>query len=184
MNNLLHIISKLILLKRKLSVFTRRRVFCTAFASCGKNVSFCPDDSFSYNSIHIGNDVFIGKGAVFSSITKITIEDKVMFGPNVTIMGGDHNTTVIGRYMFDVKEKLPENDQPVLIEKDSWIGANATILKGVIIRKGSVVAAGAVVTKSTSPYSIVAGIPARIVGYRFSEEQIAKHELSLAEYTK
>lgn len=58
-------------------------------------------------------------------------------------------------------EKLPNNDLPVVIEDDVWCGANVTILKGVTIGHGSVVAAGAVVTKSFPPYSIIGGVPKR-----------------------
>lgn len=70
-----------------------------------------------------------------------------MFGPNVTIRGGDHRIDVIGRNMVDIKEyeKLPENDKDVFIDGDVWIGCNVTILKGVHIGRRSVVGAGSVV---------------------------------------
>ena len=101
-----------------------------------------------------------------------------MFGPNVTVITGDHRTDLIGRYMTSVRneEKLPENDQTVVFEGDNWIGANVTILKGVRIGKGAIVASGAVVNKDVPPYSIVGGVPARVIKYRFSEEQIKEHQ--------
>ena len=77
---------------------------------------------------------------------------------------------------MDSKEKLPENDAPVVIEDDVRIGANVTILKGVTIGRGSVVAAGAVVTKSCPPYSIIGGVPAKVLKMRFSTEEIKIHE--------
>ena len=70
-------------------------------------------------------------------------------------------------------------DQPVVIEDDVWCGANVTILKGVTIGRGSVVAAGAVVTKSFPPYSIIGGIPAKLLKMRFTEEEIMEHERML-----
>lgn len=73
-------------------------------------------------------------------------------------------------------EKLPENDMPVVIEDDVWCGANVIILKGVTIGHGSVVAAGAVVTKSFPPYSIIGGVPAKLIRMRFTPEQIEDHE--------
>lgn len=73
-------------------------------------------------------------------------------------------------------EKTPEQDAPVIIEDDVWCGANVTILKGVTIGRGSVVAAGAVVTKSFPPYSIIGGVPAKLIKIRFTLEQIKKHE--------
>ncbi|WP_350546452.1 DapH/DapD/GlmU-related protein [Pseudoalteromonas sp. 5-MNA-CIBAN-0065] len=102
-----------------------------------------------------------------------------MFGPNVTIMDGDHNMSKVGAYMFDVQEKLPENDLPVLISNDVWVGCNATILKGVTIGEGTVIAAGSVVTANVLPYSIVGGVPAKVIGSRFSEDEIIKHKLLL-----
>lgn len=147
------------------------------FLKKGKGLMFFPiKSSFSYRTIEVGNDVFIGPGAYFSSITKITIGNKVMFGPFVTIIGGDHNTSQIGKYMFDVNEKLPENDLPIIIEDDTWIGARVAILKGVTIGRGSIVAAGSVVTKDVPAYSITAGIPAKTIKMRFSEEEILAHE--------
>lgn len=80
---------------------------------------------------------------------------------------------------MDCNEKLPQNDAPVVIEDDVWCGANVTILKGVTIGRGAVIAAGAVVTKSCPPYSIVGGVPAKILKYRFNKEQILQHENTL-----
>ena len=62
------------------------------------------------------------------------------------------------------------------IEDDVWCGANVTILKGVTIGRGSIVAAGAVVTKSFPPYSIIGGVPAKLLNHRFTKEQIIEHE--------
>lgn len=62
----------------------------------------------------------------------------------------------------------------IIIENDCWIGARATILSGVTIHNGAVVAAGAVVNKDVPPYAIVGGNPAKIIGYRFNDDQIEK----------
>ena len=56
-------------------------------------------------------------------------------------------------------------DHDVVIEKDVWIGANVTILSGVTIRRGATVAAGAVVNKDVPPYSVVGGVPAKVLKY-------------------
>jgi len=151
------------------------------FASCGKRVVFFPTkSSFFYKTIRIGDDVFIGPGATFSaSESFIQIGNKVMFGPNVTIMGGDHNTSIVGAYMYDVNEKLPENDLPIIINDDVWVGTGAIILKGVTIGQGSIVAAGALVNKSIPPYTVVGGIPAIILRNRFSEEKLGEHILKI-----
>ena len=62
----------------------------------------------------------------------------------------------------------------VVIGNDVWIGARATILEGITIGDGAIVAAGAIVTKDVPPYAIVGGVPARIIKYRFDEETIQK----------
>lgn len=147
------------------------------FREYGRDFLFDSDSIFSFSNILIGDYVFIGAGACFAaSETYIKIGNKVMFGPNVTIMGGDHNTTKIGHYMYDVHEKISNNDLPVIIEDDVWIGTGAIILKGVTIGRGSIIAAGAVVTKSIPPYSIAGGVPAKVIKYRFSSDEIKLHE--------
>lgn len=62
----------------------------------------------------------------------------------------------------------------IIIENDVWIGAKSTIMSGVTIHSGSVIAAGSTVTKDVPPYAIVAGNPGRVIKYRFSEERIQK----------
>ena len=104
-----------------------------------------------------------------------------MFGPEVTIRGGNHRIDVMGKFMSQVtdNEKLPENDLGVVIEDDVWIGTRAIVLGGVTIGRGAVIGAGAVVTKSIPPYAIAAGSPARVLRYRFSKENIIEHEKML-----
>lgn len=70
---------------------------------------------------------------------------------------------------LDITKKIS-----VIIGNDVWIGARATILEGVKIGDGAVVAAGAVVTKDVPPYAVVGGVPAKIIKYRFTEEEIEK----------
>lgn len=149
-------------------------------AACGEHVFFSPADSvFYYPSMHIGNHVHIAYHADFvATRSKIIIGDHVVFGPHVCIRGGDHRIDIVGEWIDDVKDdkKIPENDQDVVFQGDNWIGMNVTILKGVTIGKGCIVAAGAVVTRSMPPYSIIGGIPAKVLKMRFSKEEIILHE--------
>lgn len=80
---------------------------------------------------------------------------------------------------FDDRDKVPEEDKDVIIEEDVWCGANVTILKGVTIGRGSIIAAGAVVTKNIPAYSIAGGVPAKVIKKKFTDSQIAEHEISL-----
>lgn len=152
--------------------------------SCGKGVFIRPmsSDIKGLWNLSIGDGTSIPKGSTFyCTDAPLTIGRKVVFGPHPTIITGDHRADIIGKYIIDVtrQEKLPENDLPVVIEDDVWVGANVTILKGVTIGRGSIVAAGAVVTKSFPPYSVIGGVPARLLKRRFSDEEIARHEQKL-----
>lgn len=115
--------------------------------------------------VSIGDDVFIGEElCVLNSLAELKIGNHVMLGPRVTIITGNHRIDKIGSYMSRVTndekycmiQGIVQNpyDSPVLLEGDNWIGANSTILKGVTVGYGSVVAAGSVVIKSIPPYEI------------------------------
>jgi acetyltransferase-like isoleucine patch superfamily enzyme len=158
--------------KRRLLMMALRPLF----KSAGNGVVFDPYAHLTYSNITLGNHVYIGPGAHFSAtVASITIGNKVLFGPNVTIITGDHRMDQIGKAIYDQHEKLPENDIPVVIEDDVWVGTGAIILKGVTIGTGSVVAAGAVVAKSVPPYTIVGGVPAKPIKSRFSETDLQQH---------
>ena len=130
-------------------------------------------------NLSIGDGTSIPKGATFyCTKAPLTIGKKVIFGPKPTIITGDHRIDIQGKYIIDITddEKLPENDQPVTIEDGCWIGANVTILKGVTLGHDSVVAAGSVVTKSCEPYSIIGGVPAKLIRRRFTDEEMKENE--------
>ena len=156
-------------------------VWKRAMKSCGKGVYLRPmsSDIKGLQNLSIGDGTSIPKGSTFyCTEAPLTIGRKVIFGPNPTIITGDHRIDIIGKYIIDVttSEKLSENDEAVVIEDDVWCGANVTILKGVTIGHGSVVAAGAVVTQSFPPYSIIGGVPAKLIKMRFSEEQAKEND--------
>jgi acetyltransferase-like isoleucine patch superfamily enzyme len=152
-----------------------------AFEAHGRHFIFDPDGLFSFENIRVGDDCTIGFGSILlASESRIIFGDKVMLGPSVVIIGGNHNTTVVGKYMYDVKEKRPQDDEDVILEDDVWIGSRATILKGVRIGRGAIVAAGAVVIKNVMPYSIVGGCPAKQISTRFSSlDLLLDHERAL-----
>lgn len=146
----------------------------SAFGKCGKGVALGRGfRMYGAKNIHMGNDVGIGEGALFMCTkAKIIVGDHTMFGPQVTVITGGHRYDIQGRVMKSIgeDEKRPEDDQDVIFEGDNWIGANVTILRGVTIGEGAIVAAGAVVTKTVPPYTIVGGCPARVIKNRFDEK--------------
>ena len=178
---ILRILGDSILIWRRM----KRRILYVAmkprFHACGKRLKFCPEDSeFTYQNISIGDDVHIGQRAFFmSSESKIVIGNQVMFGPNVTIIGGNHNTSVVGSSMYSVRDKKPYDDEPVIINDDVLVGSNSTILKGVTIGRGSIVAAGSIVTRSYPRYAIIGGAPASLIRWRWSIDKVIEHEAKL-----
>lgn len=123
--------------------------------------------------IDIGKDCYIGEGTRIWSADSITIGDRVYIAHNVNIHDtNSHSVNPVLRYNHFVKimsEGHPAlNDvdiksKSIFIEDDVWVGFNSTILKGVKIGKGSVIAACSVVTKDVPEFVIVAGNPARII---------------------
>jgi acetyltransferase-like isoleucine patch superfamily enzyme len=104
----------------------------------------------------------------------LTIGNWVLIARNVAFVGrDDHDFKAIGIPMYSA----PRGDKyHTVVEDDVWIGHSSVILSGVTIGRGSIVAASAVVTHSVPAYSIAAGVPARIVGRRFTPEEISAHE--------
>ena len=178
------VIDRLLSFCYSITVYLVRKANSIRFMRCGKNVSYNPINSdFIYRHISIGNDVQIGPHASFiASIAHIHIGNKVRFGPHVTIRGGNHRYDIPGKYLYDYtnSDKRLEDDQDVVVEDDVWIGTNVTILKGTTVGRGSIVAAGALVNKSALPYTIVGGVPAKVIGLRFERfSDVLLHEQSL-----
>ena len=157
----------------------RESVIKSSFGSCGKNVHIAEkSDIKGIGNISIGDDVAIGPHALlWTTRANIIIKEKVIIGPRLTIITGNHKIDVIGKYISDVTddEKDEDDDQDVIIEKDVWIGANVTILKGVTVAEGCVIGAGTVLTKSTHPYGIYVGVPGRRVSERFENKELEDH---------
>jgi maltose O-acetyltransferase len=152
------------------------------FGGHGRKFRFDPAGDYICANIFVGDDVSLGsRPTLIASRAKIRIGNKVIFGPEVTIRGGNHRTDLVGRFMYDVtdSEKQPEDDRGVTIEDDVWVGTRAIILHGATIGRGAIIGAGAVVTKSVPPYAIVGGVPAKVIKFRWNVETILRHEAIL-----
>jgi len=137
-------------------------------------------------NIYIGNRVSIGPGStILTTDAKVIIKSHVLSGPNLTIVTGDHKYEV-GKTIDSIlpEEKEKYFDQDVIIEEDVWIGANVTILKGVTVGQSSIIAAGALVVRDVPAYSIVGGVPAKVLKMKWGENDIAFHQSYLRELLK
>jgi UDP-2-acetamido-3-amino-2,3-dideoxy-glucuronate N-acetyltransferase len=111
------------------------------------------DHSFVESNVDIGNRVTVKNGvAIWHGVT---IEDDVFLGPNC----------VLTNDLFPRSKAYHSEDIPTLIKKGASIGANATIICGITIGEYAMVGAGAVVKKNVLPFNLVAGVPARVIGY-------------------
>lgn len=176
----MRLFAKALVLLSKIVRRLRMMALMGLFERHGANFWFDPSGTYSYRNIAVGDDVNLGvQPIMLAELSKIVIGNKVMFGPQVVVVGGGHNIVPVGVFMIDVHEKTGKEDLGVEIEDDVWIGARAVILRGVRVGRGSVVGAASVVTKSVPPYSIVAGNPAKVIGHRFTVDEALRHEAVL-----
>jgi len=153
--------------------------FKYSFKKVGENFYCGHSLSVRKGTVTVGNNVFIGSYANLA-VCDLRIGNFVMFGPRVGIVGGDHDYTKVGT---PIRNTGRSKELPVVIEDDVWIGYNATIMQGVKIGEGSIVAACSLVTKNVEPYTIVGGVPAKLIKHRFENEKMNfVHSKSLNAY--
>lgn len=181
-----HFKGKRVFAGRKVKIICKRNIKCgkcVTFddnvyinALCKNGVTFGNNVSIGKNSViectgvlrNLGDQLRIGNGVGFSPYAfisvrgKIDIGDNCIFGPYVKIFSENHNFNDVNQLI----RKQGETRQNVKICEDCWIGANVIILPGVTIGKGCVIAAGAVVNKDIPDFSVVGGIPAKIIKTR------------------
>lgn len=146
------------------------------FGKTGDSIYVNPPLHVDYGRhIEIGNNFYANMDCIFLDVNKIIIGDNVMVGPRVSFFTAGHPTDA-GVRIQDLEFGLP-----IMVEDNVWIGGNSTILPGVTIGKNSIVAAGAVVTKSVPANSIVGGNPARVIREIGQEDQ-EKWEKARSDY--
>jgi acetyltransferase-like isoleucine patch superfamily enzyme len=106
-------------------------------------------------NINIGKNVFVNHACTFMDRGGITLEDNVLIGPKVNLITTNHP--------LEPTERRATISRPIVIKKNAWIGAAATILPGVTIGENSIIASGAVVTTDVPPNTIAGGVPAKII---------------------
>lgn len=121
-------------------------------------------------NVEIGDFSTIGRNTIIGDGGELKIGSFVMIGPYCHIVSANHQFTDWSKPMR--MQKIISKS--IEIEDDVWIGSGVIVLPGVKIGRGSIVGANAVVTKDVKPYSIVAGVPAVFIKYRFDNEKIKK----------
>jgi acetyltransferase-like isoleucine patch superfamily enzyme len=173
---------------QKFTIWNKLRYiyFKHKIGTCGYRVSFDRNIRLLRfpRNIHLKNNISIKEGARFcccNEDAKLTIGENTTIGYNTFIICSDRieigSNCLIAPFVYiidddhEIRRNLNINEQgnskkEIIIGDDVWVGAKATILKGVTIGNGAVIATGAVVNKDVKAYSIVGGIPAKVIGER------------------
>ena len=144
----------------KMARFFRRIHLSMFCAYVGKNVNIEKNVSVS-QKLQIGDNSGIGINSVIQG--SVIIGENVMIGPELIVYTTNHRHSDVSKPMII---QGFEDERPVRIMDDVWIGGRVIILGGVTIGKGAIVGAGAVVTKNVPNYAIVGGNPARVLRMR------------------
>ena len=153
----------------------RKRRLCY----CGKNVILTPPITFGNpKNVYLYDNTQISYNSHISAVNaRFIMKQNCCIAEGLTVHTGNH-AMIIGRFCNSIveSEKPRGYDADVIVESDVWIGCNVTLLSGVTVGRGAIVAAGAVVTNDIPPYSICGGVPAKFIKFKWTIEEIIKHE--------
>ena len=158
-----------------------------------KNYFLCNSSKFGYYGtdvnmippITISNpeNVYLYGNNGLNNATILTTNAKFIMMPNsgaasgLKVVTGNHARIIGVPYRCITEDMKPKGlDNDVIVEEDVWMGINVTLLSGVNIGRGTTIAAGAVVSRSMPPYCICGGVPARVIKFYWTIEQIMEHE--------
>lgn len=120
-------------------------------------------EGIEFPQLNIGDHVVIIDGSYISCAKRITIESGVLFGPNVFVTDNTHGQNIKSELAIPAYNRPIYSKGEVYIGKNVWVGRNACIMPGVTIGEGAVVGANAVVTHDVPPFTVVGGVPAKII---------------------
>ena len=130
-------------------------------------------------NVYMYEDTGLKDALIMTPKAKFIMKKHSGAAEGLTVITGNHERR-IGRFYRTITEQEKQlQDMDVVVEEDCWIGTRVTLLMGVTLRRGTTVAAGAVVSKSTAPYSVVGGVPAKHIKFYWSIDQIMEHEALL-----
>lgn len=162
--------------KRNLKLLMRKH----AWRKRNKHNDTAIINDFDFDKVQVGKMTY---GSLYvlewgNPLERLEIGHYVSIAGNVTfVLGGNHSTIGMTSFPVSAKKNLNKNIDagtkgPIIINDDVWIGCNVTILSGVEIGRGAVIAAGSVVTKDVAPYAVAGGNPAKTISMRLSPQEI------------
>lgn len=155
-----------------------------SFGYLGKNVKLIPPlNIFNPNNIFMYENTKIEDSTISAAIGKFIMKKYSAAAEGLSVHTGNH-MMIVGKFYRTITNEDKNKsgqvfDKDVIVEEDCWIGCNVTLLAGAHIGRGSIVAAGAVVNKSTPPYAVIGGIPAKVIKFKWTVDDILKHEAIL-----
>ena len=158
----------------------RMLLFRRHFAEIGKHTFVNPNSQLVPENMYLDDYVVIQDNTNFISLNgKLYVKKYSVISSGCIIVPSPHVLKVGVPFYLNAQYHIGDVNKDIVIEEDCWIGAGAILLPGVTIRRGTVVGAGAVVTKDTLPYSVVAGVPAKLIATKFTLQQVLQHEKML-----
>ena len=149
-----------------------------SFGYIGEDVSLTPPLVITNpRNVFLYGDNGLNNASIYTTNAKFIMKQHSGAAEGLRVTTGNH-AMIIGRFYRTIKEdeKPKWLDKDVIVENDVWIGRNVTLLSGVTIGRGCTIAAGAVVNKSTPPYAVIGGVPAKFIKFKWSIDEILEHE--------
>ena len=177
-------IRNILLLRGVRNAFSRYFIRRSAFGAIHMSSNVTPPIQISgAKNIFIYENVAIGADSLmYATHAKIVIKKGFVSAIGLKLITGGHERRV-GKMLYSItdldKDLSIGLDKDIIIEEDVWAGMDVMVLKGVTIGRGCTIAARSVVTKSTPPYSVVGGSPARFIKFYWTIDQILEHESQL-----
>lgn len=151
------------------------------FGYVGENVQIIPPlNIVNHKNIFLYDNTKIERATISSVMGKFVMKKGSAAAEGLSVHTGNH-MMVVGKFYRTVTnaDKLNSGgsyDCDIVVEEDVWIGCNVTLLVGAHLGRGSIIAAGAVVSKEIPPYAVAGGVPAKVIKFKWTIEQILEHE--------
>lgn len=145
---------------------------------CGEKVSLNPPLTLSNpENIYLYGDNKLDNAVILTTNAKFIMKKHSAAAQGFKVATGSHAMIIGKNYREITESEKPQGlDKDVIVEENVWIGMNVVLLSGVVVGRGSTVAAGSVVTKSLPPYCVAGGVPAKPIKFKWNIDEILEHE--------